>query len=234
VVIRRIIAPTVNSTLASVNVNGGSCVSYSSTIWYSITVVLSFWLCSSFAMIIGFPVALASAHAIALGKRQPTVSCVRGSFLVSWQTPLSMLPAICVVIVLFWIWISTFSAKPMCSIRSLGSFSCIYLMSVFVKDTPSSRSKSLDRDKPGGVRNMPFWFLEVSFWSVVSSRLGRGWFGFSGTNMRLDSMSMRFLGGKYTPFWAALCSDSILSMLLVFDRAEAFSRVKGTCLVGVM
>ncbi|MBA7704686.1 hypothetical protein ES703_113504 [subsurface metagenome] len=233
-VISRIIAPTVNSKLASVNVNGGSCVFYSSTIWYSITVVLFSWLCSSFAMIIGFPVALASAHAIALGKRQPTVACVRGSFLVSWQTPLSMLLTIWRIIVLFWVWISTFSAKPMVSMRSLGSFSCMYVRSVFVKDMPSSCSKILDKAKPGGVRNMPFWFLEVSFSSVVFSRLGRGWFGFSGTNMRLDSMCMRFLGGKYTPFWAALCSDSILSMLLVFDRAEAFSRVKGTCLVGVM
>ena len=224
----------VNSKLASVNVNGGSCVFYSFTTWYSITVVLLSWLCFSFAITIGFPVAFASAHAIALGKRQPTASCVRGSFRVSWQTSLSILPAICVVMVMFWVWISTFSAKPMVSIRSLGSFSCMYLMSVFVKDTPSSCSKILDSDKPGGVRNIPFWFGAISFWSVVSSRLGRGWFGFSGMNMRLDSMSMRFLGGKYTPFWAALCSDSILSMLLVFDRAEAFSRVKGTCLVGVM
>ena len=162
-VIRRIIAPTVNSKLTSVNVNGGSCVFYSSTIWYSITVVLLSWLCFSFAITIGFPVALASAHAIALGKRQPTVSCVLGNFLVSWQTPLNMLLTIWRIMVLFWVWISTFSANSMVSMRSLGSFSRMYVRSVFVKDTPSLRSKILDKIKPGGVRNMPFWFLEVSF-----------------------------------------------------------------------
>lgn len=56
-----------------------------------------------------------------------------------------------------------------------------------MKETPSCCSKSLDRAMPGGVRNTPLGFLEVSFSSVVSSRLGRGWSGFWGMNIRLDS-----------------------------------------------
>ena len=123
-VIRIMIAPSANRRLMSEKVNGGSCIVYSPNIWYSIRVVFQFGLCSSFWIVMAFPVAFANTHATALLRRHPTDSCVLGSFLVSWQTSLSMLPVISSIIVLFWIWISAVSAISMSSMRSSGSFLC--------------------------------------------------------------------------------------------------------------
>lgn len=188
-------APMVSSRLVSVQVKGGSCVVYSSTIWYSIRVVFRFGLWVSFWMVMAFPVAFASAHAMALLRRQPTCSCVFGFLLVSWQTPASMLPVISMVIVLFSVCISASSASSVPSMRSFGRTRCTWARSVFVNETPSCLSNSCDRAKPGGVRNTPSLRLGSSF-SVISSGLGRGVFGVSGINMRLDSMFVRFFGGR--------------------------------------
>lgn len=115
-------APMVSRRLVSVKVNGGSCVVYSSCIWYSIVVVLFCGVCVSFSMITAFPVAFASAQAIALLRRHPTASCVLECFCVSWQISLSMLPVNSIVILSFWVCISAVSAISMCSMRSLGRF----------------------------------------------------------------------------------------------------------------
>jgi len=92
---------------------------------YWIFVVFPSWLCSSFSIVIGFPVAFARAHAIALDKVHPIVSCVFGSFLVSWQISLKMWFAISTVIRLSLISTSTFSAISMSSISSLGKLFCM-------------------------------------------------------------------------------------------------------------
>ena len=65
-----------------------------------------------------------------------------------------------------------------------------------MKETLSSFSNSLERDRPGGVRNTPSRFGGRSFSSVTSSGLGKGWLGFSGMNTRLDSKFLRNFGGR--------------------------------------
>ena len=53
-------------------------------------------------------------------------------------------------------------------------------------------------------------------------------------NIMLDSKSRIELGGKYLPFSDKLASAKALSMLLVAEIAAASSKVRGTCLVGVI
>lgn len=77
-IISSMIAKTTNSKLRSETVKGGSCMVYPSSIWYSIWVVLVSWFRVSFWMVMGFPVALANVHAMALVRRQPTCLWVFG------------------------------------------------------------------------------------------------------------------------------------------------------------
>ena len=64
-----------------------------------------------------------------------------------------------------------------------------------MNEKPSSSSKSREIADPGGVTKAPvFWF--VSCFSFVSSGVGSGVLRVSGMNMRLESMFLRFLGGK--------------------------------------
>ena len=153
------------------------------------------WLRVSFWMVTGFPVALAKAQAMALLKRQPTCLWVFGWESVCRQISSSMLPVISTVTVLPWIWISAFSASSRSSTSSFGSLFWIWLRSVFVNEKPSSSSKRRERADPGGVTKAPvFWF--VSCFSFVSSGVGSGVLGVLGMNTRLDSMFLRFFGGK--------------------------------------
>ena len=64
-----------------------------------------------------------------------------------------------------------------------------------MNEKPSSSSKIRERADPGGVMNAPvFWF--VSSFSFVSSGVNSGVLRAPGMNTRLDSMFLRFLGGK--------------------------------------
>ena len=69
---------TTSNKLRFEKVNGGSCVVYTSSIWYSVRVILVSWLRVSFWMVTGLPVVLAKAQAMALLKRQPTCLWVFG------------------------------------------------------------------------------------------------------------------------------------------------------------
>lgn len=193
--IRRMMAPTTSSKLRSEKVKGGSCVVYTSSISYSIWVVLVSWLRVSFWMVMGLPADLAKTQAMALLKRQPTCLWVFGWESVCRQISSSMLPVISTVTVLPWIWISAFCASSRSSTSSFGSLFWICLRSVFVNEKPSSLSKRRERADPGGVTKAPV-FSFVSCFSFVSSGAGNGVLRVSGMNTRLDSMFLRFLGGK--------------------------------------
>lgn len=65
-----------------------------------------------------------------------------------------------------------------------------------MKDTPNSFSKSFDNAAPGGVSSRPPGFLVRRLPFAVSSGRGNPCFAVSGINIRLDSGSWRFLGGK--------------------------------------
>jgi len=188
-------APNASNKLRSEKVKGGSCVVYTSSIWYSTCVVLVSWLRVSFWMVTGLPVALAKAQAMALLRRQPTCLWVFGWESVCRQISSSMLPVISTVTVLPWIWISAFCASSMSSTSIFGSLFWICLRSVFVNEKPSSSSKKRERADPDGMTNAPV-FLFVSSFSFVFSGVGNGVLGVSGMNMRLKSMFFRFLGGK--------------------------------------
>ena len=165
------------------------------SIWYSMRVVLVSWLRVSFWMVTGLPVALAKAQAMALLRRQPTCMWVFGWESVCRQISSSMLPVISRVTVLFWIWISAFSASSMSSTSSFGSLFWIWLRSVFVNEKPSSSSKRRERADPGGVTNAPV-FSFVSCFSFDSFGVGSGVLRVSGMNTRLDSLFWRFFGGR--------------------------------------
>lgn len=83
-----------DNKLRSKKANGGSCIVYPSSIWYSILFVLVSMLRVSFWMITGLPVDLAKAQAIALLKRQPTCLWVFGKESVCRQISSSILPVI--------------------------------------------------------------------------------------------------------------------------------------------
>ena len=79
------------------------------------------------------------------------------------------------------------------------------------------------REPTLGVTNAPFFWFVKSF-SFVSSNEGRGVLTDSGMNMRLESMFLRFLGGKYIPFVARFCSRISRSMLADAASIEAFKQ----------
>jgi len=92
---------------------------------YWIFVVFPSSLNSSFSITIGFPVAFARAHAMALHSGQPIVSCVFVSFLVSWHISLNMWFVISTVIMLFSVLTSAFSAISISSMSSFGRLFCM-------------------------------------------------------------------------------------------------------------
>ena len=143
----------------------------------------------------GSPVDLAKVQAMALLKRQPTCMWVFGVESVSLQISSSMLPVISKETMFPWVWISALSASSMSSTSSFGSLFWIWLRSVFVNEKPNSSSKRLEKADPGGVMKTPV-FCFLSSFSFVSSGVGSGVLGVSGMNMRLDSIFLRFLGGR--------------------------------------
>jgi hypothetical protein len=128
------------------------CISYSSSMRYWISVVFPFWVCSSFSIVIGFPVAFASAHAMALDIGQPMDSCVVFSLLVSSQSWLKMCSFSLTVIVSSCASISASSAISNSSTSKFGSFTCRSARLIAVKGISSRSSNNLDRLKPVGAR----------------------------------------------------------------------------------
>jgi hypothetical protein len=182
-------APTTTSKVRSEKVKGGSCMVYPSSISYSMFVVSVSLLRVSFWMVTGLPADLAKAQAIALLKRQPICLWVFGEESVCRQISSSTLPVISMVTVLPWIWILAFSASPMFSTSSFGRVNCAWARLVFVNEKPSSFSKRHERADPGGVMKAPVF-------SFASSGIYRDVLGVLGMNIRLESVFLRFLGGK--------------------------------------